>query len=117
MKQSFHALLIARVVYVQSRRERKRAAAELGAHRHDASDSEDEAAFRADWHMSRADEVGLAALQMSLPGAAQGFRVSRRRRPGMAAAWHQLATCNAGSSNSVGNTTELPFLLCCRSSA
>ncbi len=39
----------------QARREKKRAA---DAHKNDGSDSEDEAAFRADWHMSRADEVG-----------------------------------------------------------
>jgi hypothetical protein len=45
---------------VQSRRDRsRRAAGEPDARQHEAWDSEDEAAFRADWHMSRAEEVGL----------------------------------------------------------
>ena len=48
---------------LQSRRDRsRRAAGEPDARQHEAWDSEDEAAFRADWHMSRAEEVALFLL-------------------------------------------------------
>lgn len=55
----------------QSRRDRsRRAAGDPDVRQHEAWDSEDEAAFRADWHMSRAEEVGAVSCDL-------GFRAFR----------------------------------------